>query len=307
MKTITKSLVILLAPAALFAQAGGQAGAQAGSATTARTGGTAASANASATAQATGEFRAPSSFSAEGQAKLNAMYAEAKEHKVPREPMAKRVDEGRAKGANETAVIASAGKVKANLEASQEAMVAAGRSHPSDEECARGESAMERGVTKAQITAIAKSAPGDRSLVVAFDVLTRLAARGVPVTQAVAQVQTNMTSGAGAHKRGRERRCDHEAADRYGDRRGGRGGQEAVTRSPANASACFELIRFLSPDPGPEFGLRNLALEFRADARRDVFGRARRIGEQVVVAHVEPDERALLEARDPPFVARLER
>jgi hypothetical protein len=197
MKTITKSLVILLAPAALFAQAGGQAGAQAGSATTARTGGTAASANASATAQATGEFRAPSSFSAEGQAKLNAMYAEAKEHKVPREPMAKRVDEGRAKGANETAVIASAGKVKANLEASQEAMVAAGRSHPSDEECARGESAMERGVTKAQITAIAKSAPGDRSLVVAFDVLTRLAARGVPVTQAVAQVQTNMTSGAG--------------------------------------------------------------------------------------------------------------
>lgn len=173
MKTITKSLVVLLAPAALFAQASVQA-----------------------SAQAKGEFRAPSSFSAEGQAKLNAMYAEAREHKVPREPMAKRVDEGRAKGASETAVIASAGKVKGNLEASQEAMVAAGRSHPSDEECERGESAMERGVTKAQITAIAKSAPGDRSLVVAFDVLTKLAARGVPVTQAVAQVQTNMTSGA---------------------------------------------------------------------------------------------------------------
>lgn len=197
MKTITKSLVILLAPAALFAQTGGQAGAQGSSATTAKTSsGTNVSANASATAQAKGEFRAPSSFSAEGQAKLNAMYAEAREHHVPREPMAKRVDEGRAKGASETAVIASAGKVKANLEASQEAMVAAGRQHPSDEECERGEAAMERGVTKAQITAVAKSAPHDRSLVVAFDVLAKLAARGVPVTQAVAQVQTNMTSGA---------------------------------------------------------------------------------------------------------------
>jgi hypothetical protein len=203
MKATTMSLVMLLAPAALFAQASGQAGAQGSSSTTAKTttatktsSAATVSANAAASAKAGGDFKAPSSFSAEGQAKLNAMYAEAKEHHVPREPMAKRVDEGRAKGANETAVIASAGKVKANLEASQEAMVAAGRSHPSDEECERGEAAMERGVTKAQITAIAKSSPGDRSLVVAFDVLTRLAARGVPVTQAVAQVQSNMTSGA---------------------------------------------------------------------------------------------------------------
>jgi hypothetical protein len=196
MKATTMSLIMLLAPAALIAQASGQAGAQGSSATTAKTNGAAVSSTASVSARAGAEFKAPSSFSAEGQAKLNAMYAEAKEHHVPREPMAKRVDEGRAKGANETAVIASAGRVKANLEASQEAMVAAGHTHPSDEECERGEAAMERGVTKAQITAIAKSTPSDRSLVVAFDVLTRLAARGVPVTQAVAQVQTNMTSGA---------------------------------------------------------------------------------------------------------------
>lgn len=185
MKTTALSLVIVLAPAALLAQAGAR---------TAEKGGGAVSAGAAMKAGA--EFRAPSSFSAEGQAKLNAMYSEAKEHHVPREPMAKRVDEGRAKGASEAAIVASAGRVKANLEASQEAMVAAGRAHPSDEECERGASAMERGVTKAQIRAIAKSSPRDRSLVVAFDVLARLAARGVPVTRAVAQVQANVTSGA---------------------------------------------------------------------------------------------------------------
>jgi len=190
MKTTTVSLIALLVPAALCAQVAGQAG----SSTTAKTGGV--SAASATSASVNGEFKAPSSFSAEGSAKLEAMYAEAKEHHVPREPMARRVDEGRAKGASEEAIIASAGKVKVREEGTQEAMIAGGRKHPSDEETERGASAMERGVTKAQITAIAKSSKSDRSLVVAFDVLAKLAARGVPVGQAVAQVQSNITSGA---------------------------------------------------------------------------------------------------------------
>lgn len=194
MKTTTASLIALLVPAALCAQVGGQASAQANASTSARANG--ASVSGSANASATGEFRAPETFSASGAAKLNAMYADAEAHHVPRQPMANRVAEGRAKGATEVAIIASAGRVKANLEATHDAMVAAGRDHPSDEECERGASAMERGVTKAQIEAIARSTHGDRSLVVAFDVLARLAARGVPVGQAVAQVQSNVNAGA---------------------------------------------------------------------------------------------------------------
>jgi hypothetical protein len=190
MKTTTASLVALLIPAALCAQVSGQASAS----TAARVNG--ASVAGSASASASGEFRAPSDFSAAGAAKLDAMYAEAKEHHVPREPMASRVAEGQAKGASEATIIASAGHVKANLEATHDAMVAAGRSQPSDEECARGASAMERGVTKVQIEAIAKSTKGDRSLVVAFDVLGKLAAGGMAVNQAVAQVQQNVSSGA---------------------------------------------------------------------------------------------------------------
>ena len=190
MKATTISLVLVLAPAALLAQASGKAGGS----TTAKT--TAASATADASASASTEFRAPAAFSAKGKAELDEMFAEAKEHHVPREPMAHRVAEGHAKGASETAIIKSTGKVKANLEATQEAMIAGGRMHPDDEEIERGESAMERGVTKAQIQAIANSTSGDRSLVVAFDVLAKLAAKGVPVGQAVAQVQSNVSKGA---------------------------------------------------------------------------------------------------------------
>lgn len=193
MKTSTVSLVLLLAPAALFAQAGAQAGAQAASSVVARKGG--ASVAGAAGVAAADDFRAPKGFSADGSARLEAMYADAKAHHVPREPIARRVDEGRAKGASESRILVSAAKVKANLEASHDAMVEAGRAHPSDEETERGEAAMERGVTKEQIRAIAEAASDDRSLVVAFDVLARLAARGVPVGQAVAEVQSNVGRG----------------------------------------------------------------------------------------------------------------
>jgi len=185
MKTTTVSFMMVLVPAALCAQVSGQA--QAGSQ---------AQASGQAQVDASAEFKAPSGFSAEASAKLEAMYAEAREHHVPRRAIARRVEEGRAKGASEAVIIASAAKVKANLEATQDAMVSAGRAHPSDEECERGASAMERGVTKAQIRAIAKSTQGDRSLVVAFDVLAKLTLNGVPGDQAVAQVQAKVSAGA---------------------------------------------------------------------------------------------------------------
>lgn len=193
MKKTTVSLMLLLAPAVLFAQAGGKAAAQANGSTAAKSGGAKIASSASASADE--EFHAPKGFSAEGAAKMESMFAEAKEHRVPRELMAKRVDEGRAKGASEAKIIVSVAKVKANLEASHDAMVEAGRAHPGDDETERGASAMERGVTKAQIKSIAKGSKEDRSLVVAFDVLAKLAEKGVPVGQAVAAVQANVTRG----------------------------------------------------------------------------------------------------------------
>lgn len=87
-------------------------------------------------------------------------------------------------------------RARAKMEAARDAMIAGGRMHPSDEEILRGAWAMERGVTRAQITAIAGSARGDRSFVVSFDVLAKLAASGVPAGRAAAEVQANVASGA---------------------------------------------------------------------------------------------------------------
>ena len=60
----------------------------------------------------------------------------------------------------------------------------------------RGGYAIERGYTSAQVEAIAKSTPSDRSLVVAFDVLTELVARGVASEDALAQVQSKLEARA---------------------------------------------------------------------------------------------------------------
>ncbi len=140
--------------------------------------------------------RAPVGWSVEGRARLDVMYSDARARDLPTEPMRRRVSEGEAKGASETTILTSVGHLKANLEASHQAMVSSGRRNPAPEETSRGASAMERGVTKVQIEQIARSAPNDRSLVVAFDVLTQLAARGVPVARAVAQVQGKLDARA---------------------------------------------------------------------------------------------------------------
>lgn len=183
------TLLLVLAPAAALAQGSGAA--QSSTSATARTPSVTASANTAAAAR----FHAPKGWTADGSAKLEAMYASAQREDLPREPIAKRVHEGYAKGASESTILASAGKVKANLEASHEAMVAAGRK-PSDQETERGATAMEHGVTRAQIETMARRAPSDRSLVVAFDVLGKLAARGVPVTHAMTQVQAKLDARA---------------------------------------------------------------------------------------------------------------
>lgn len=192
-RTMAFGLVLAFGPAALAAQASGQVRAAASG--SARVESKPAAAAAAASGDVQGRFRAPKGWSASGSARLEAMYDEARSHEVPPEPIARRVAEGQAKGASETTILASAEAVKARLEASHEAMVSAGRK-PAPAETERGATAMEHGVTKVQLEAMAKHTPSDRSLVVAFDVLGRLAARGVPVGRALAEVQGKLDARA---------------------------------------------------------------------------------------------------------------
>jgi hypothetical protein len=179
-------------PALLSAQVSGQAQGAAHAAA----GVSPVPAQASAQARAATELHVPDAFSASAKARLHAMYADARKRDLPAEAIEKRVTEGEAKGASEAAVIAAAAKVQANMEMSQEAMMAAGRPHPSGEECERGAMLMARGVTSVEIENMARHTPSGRSLVVAFDVIGRLADQGLPVTQALARVQANIDSRA---------------------------------------------------------------------------------------------------------------
>ncbi len=187
---------VLFVPAVLSAQVGAKGKAVGQAAATVEAPNPHASAQARLHASANAAFNVPERFSDKGRAKLEGMYAEARARGLSEAAIANRVAEGEAKGASESQVLVAASRVKTDMEVTQEAMLSAGRAKPSSDECARGAMLMARGVSSAQIETMARRTPSDRSLVVAFDVVSQLAAQGVPVTQALARVQAKLDSRA---------------------------------------------------------------------------------------------------------------
>ena len=174
MKKIITSVVLAFTPAVLCAQTSARAQAQASSNAELKT----------------------SHAQASSSTTVDAELAIARDRGLPTQPIRRRAAEVRAKGYTEAQAVIAARRVRANLETAHEAMLRAGREQPSDAEVERGGYAVERGYTRAQIEAVVKSAPDERSLVVAFDVLSRLAARGVPTENAIAQVQSRLEARA---------------------------------------------------------------------------------------------------------------
>jgi len=152
------------------------------------------SASASASGQA--NVSVPASYSTQAKTKIESAFQAARSKGLPEQPMRQRMAEGQAKGASDAQVAVAVQKVEARLEASQSAMIRAGRTHPQPDEVTGGEQVMERGATEAQVEALVKHAPSDRSLTVAFNVLSRLEARGEPVDQAVAEIQSKLDARA---------------------------------------------------------------------------------------------------------------
>jgi len=178
MRTSTTTLIVTLvamAPAALAAQD---------------------STRANAMAEARAEAAVMAGLSAETRARLEAMFTKAREQKLPTEAMRDRIAEGRAKGAAEASIIAETSRAMVQLETAHAALVRAGRTSPSDEEVTHGASVLARGATTAQLEAVIAKAPEGRPLGVAFEVLADLAAKGLPVDNAVAQVSSRLSAGA---------------------------------------------------------------------------------------------------------------
>ena len=104
--------------------------------------------------------------------------------------------EGQAKGASDAQVAAASSRTLVQLEGAFDAMVRGGHANPSDAEVSRGASLLARGYTSVQLEAVARKAPSDRSLTVAFDALSALQANGVSATSAVVQLEGQLAAHA---------------------------------------------------------------------------------------------------------------
>jgi hypothetical protein len=83
-----------------------------------------------------------------------------------------------------------------DLAISHDALVRAGRAAPADEEVRLGARLLARGFSRDQIETVARSAPADRSLIVAFETLSTLKTQGMTTTRAAAEVESRITSRA---------------------------------------------------------------------------------------------------------------
>lgn len=176
MKVATLTITIALVPGMLAAQQ--------------------ASTSASASVNAQANVTVPANYSADAKAKIDAAFQAARAKKLPDQSMRQRMAEGQAKAASDAQVADAVAQTETRLEASQSAMVRAGRANPQPDEITAGAQAIERGATDAQVEALAKHAPADRSLTVAFDVLSKLEANGQPVDKALAAIQTKLDASA---------------------------------------------------------------------------------------------------------------
>lgn len=156
----------------------------------------AAQATGSAGGEVQGKINVPATYSADSKTKIEAAFSAAHAKNLPDQLLRDRLAEAQAKNASEADVVTSIQKFEAQLEASSDALVQAGRQTPSPDEISAAAAAIEHGVTAAQITALAKQAPADRSLSVAFATLNKLAARGDPIDQALASVQAKLEAKA---------------------------------------------------------------------------------------------------------------
>lgn len=147
-------------------------------------------------AQAQSQAQVLAKFSAESRVKLEALLSQAREKKLPEKALVDRMSEGKAKGAEEGQIVTAAGQLMTRLELANQVMIQSGRKDPDPQEITFGAAVLERGASAEQLGAVVHAAPSDRSLVVAFDVLTRLSERGLPINNALAQVTAKLNARA---------------------------------------------------------------------------------------------------------------
>ena len=125
-----------------------------------------------------------------------AVIARARSHDLPSEALANRALKFAAKGVDPNSIAKAISEQEGRMERARNALQTARGTKPSNDEVDAGAEAMRKGVSGADVSALAKSAPSGRSLAVPLYVIGSLIDRGLPSAAALQRVEDRLTARA---------------------------------------------------------------------------------------------------------------
>jgi hypothetical protein len=172
-------------------------------------------------------------------ARVLAVIAKARAHGLSGDALENRALKFAAKGVNPAAIERSVAEQEDRMERVRDTLQRARGRKPSDDEVDAGAEAMRKGVDGSKVSALAKSAPADRSLAVPLYVVGSLVDRGLPSDSALARVQARL------RLRASDRELESipgdvppQAANGRGDKPAETGRALAETKRPGSAAGA---------------------------------------------------------------------
>ena len=135
-------------------------------------------------------------FSAENRAKLERILNDTRGRNLPTRLLIDRMTAAKQKGVAESEIVSSTEALARHLEQAGRALVRGGRGSPDDRELGLAATILERGCSPVQLQSVIRTANPSRSLVVPFDVMLKLADKGMSIDAAAAQVSGKLVQNA---------------------------------------------------------------------------------------------------------------
>ncbi len=168
-----------------------------------------------------------------------AVIAKARSQELPAEALENRALKFAAKGVNAKAIEQSVVEQADRMARVRDTLQRARGRKPSGDEVEAGAEAMRKGVDGAKVSALAKSAPGDRSLAVPLYVIGSLVDRGLPSDSALKRVEERLK--VRVADRDLEKLPDElpaKATEAHGNRPAETGRELAETKRPGSAAGA---------------------------------------------------------------------
>lgn len=191
-----------------------------------------------------------------------AVIADARANNLPADAIANRSLKFAARGVAPRDIARAAVEQLARMRSARDVLHSARSGVPSNDEVEAGAEALREGVSGADVSRLAQSAPSGRSLAVPLYVIGSLVSRGLPSDEALRRVQSKLAaraSDADVEAVGRDVATSHGASDEAHGRGIGAGQSEGVGHGPpagvpGNAGARGRSGKPPGVTPGPPAG-----------------------------------------------------